>query len=68
MSEKKSVMLIGLKPTVIDFSSPEFANSPGLDAGKIQAGLDKAEDDLKRLGYDIEMCLTDAGATSTKIE
>ncbi len=67
MSEKKSVMFIGLKPTVIDFSSPDFANSPGLDAHKIQAGLDKAEEDLKHLGYDVEMCLTDAGETSEEV-
>jgi hypothetical protein len=60
-------MLIGLEPTVIDFSSPDFANSPGLDAGKIQAGLDRAEEDLKRLGYDVEMCLTDAGETAENV-
>jgi hypothetical protein len=67
MSEKKSVMLIGLKPAVIDFSSPEFASSPGLNADKIQAGLDTAEEDLKRLGYDIEMCLTDTGETAEEV-
>jgi DNA-binding LacI/PurR family transcriptional regulator len=60
-------MLIGLEPTVIDFSSQDFANSPGLDANKIQAGLDKAEEDLKRLGYDVEMCLTDAGETAENV-
>jgi DNA-binding LacI/PurR family transcriptional regulator len=67
MSEKKSVMFIGLEPTVIDFSLPDFANTPGLDASKIQAGLDKAEEDLKSLGYDIEMCLTDTGETAEDV-
>jgi DNA-binding LacI/PurR family transcriptional regulator len=38
-----------------------------LDASKIQAGLDKAEQDLKRLGYDIEMCLTDTGETAEDV-
>lgn len=67
MSEKKSVMLIGLQPSVIDFSSPDFASSPGLNADKIQAGLDKAEEDLKRLGYDVVMCLTDDGETAENV-
>jgi hypothetical protein len=38
-----------------------------LGADKIQAGLDKAADDIKRLGYDIEMCLTDAGDTAADV-
>jgi hypothetical protein len=59
-----------------DYSAPEIRNENAQSrkelarigcADKIQAGLDKAEEDIKRLGYDIEMCLTDAGETAEDV-
>ncbi|MBA2410853.1 MAG: hypothetical protein H0V62_14195 [Gammaproteobacteria bacterium] len=67
MTDKKSVLVIGLQPTLIDFSDPAFAASPGLDADKILAGLKADEDRLNGLGYDTQMCLTDLGETAEAV-
>jgi hypothetical protein len=67
MTGKKSVMVIGLEPTLIDFSDPFFANAPGMNATKILAGLKTAEDDLTRLGYSVQVCLTDLGETAEAV-
>ena len=60
----KSVLLVGLDPTLIDFSDPEFAAFPGLNAGKVRAALDAGKAELAKLGYDAELCLTDLGETA----
>ena len=65
MTEKKSVLVIGLDPTLIDFSKPGYA--PGMDATKVLAGLKSSEDELTRLGYSVEMCLTDFGETAEAV-
>ena len=67
MTDKKSVMVIGLEPTLIDFSDPFFADSPGADATKVLAGLKSAEDTLTRLGYSVHLCLTDLGETAEAV-
>lgn len=64
MSAPKSVLVIGLEPTLIDFSAPDFAAFPGLNAAKVMAGLTAAEEGLAQLGYDVELCLTDFGETA----
>lgn len=64
---KKSVLVIGLQPALIDFSDPAYAAFPGLDAEKILAALKADDDHLKRLGYDAELCLTDFGDTAESI-
>ena len=66
MSDKKSVMVIGLEPTLIDFSGPDFADT-GMDAKKVLAGLKSSEDELTRLGYSVQMCLTDFGETAEAV-
>ena len=63
MSDKKSVLVIGLEPTLIDFSSPDYA-ATGMDAAKVMAGLKAAEESLNQLGYDVQLCLTDFGETA----
>src|SRR4051794_26801206 len=65
MTDEKSVLVIGLDPTRIDFSQPGYA--PGMDATKVLAGLKFAEDELTRLGYHVEMCLTDFGETAEAV-
>lgn len=67
MTDKKSVMVIGLEPTLIDFSDPFFANSPGVNATGVLAGLKSAEDTLTRLGYSVHLCLTDLGETAEAV-
>ena len=66
MTDEKSVLLIGLEPTLIDFSHPDFAGS-GLDATKVLAGLKSSEDELTRLGYSVQMCFTDFGETAAAV-
>ena len=62
MRDEKSVLVIGLEPTLIDFSQPGYA--PGMDATKVLAGLKSSEEELTRLGYSVQMCLTDFGETA----
>ncbi len=59
--------MIGLEPTIIDFSSPDFAALTGLTAATIAEGLKADEARLKSLGYDCEMCLVDYGATAEPV-
>ena len=62
MTDEKSVLVIGLDPTLIDFSQPGYA--PGMDATKVLAGLKSSEDELTHLGYSVQICLTDFGETA----
>src|SRR5215813_3716209 len=65
MTDKKSVLVIGLDPALIDFSKPGYA--PGMDATKVLAGLKSSEDELTRLGYSVQMCLIDFGETAEAV-
>jgi hypothetical protein len=68
MTENKAVLVIGLEPTLIDFSHPDYASTGlGLDATKVLAGLKSSEDKLTRLGYDVQMCLTDFWETAEAV-
>ena len=66
-AETKSVVIIGLDPSLIDFSSPDFAAYPGLTADKVLAGISTAEEGLKALGYDAQHCLIDFGQTAEAV-
>ena len=63
MADKKSVLVIGIEPTLIDFSSPEYA-AFGLDAAKVTAGLKAAGESLTQQGYEADFCMTDFGETA----
>ena len=67
MQEKKRVLVIGIEPSLIDFTSPDFASSPGLNAEKVLAGLKKDEDTLNQLGFAAQLCLTDLGDTAAAV-
>jgi len=67
MKDKKSVLVIGLQPTLIDFSDPDYAAYPGMDAAKVLAGLKASEASLNDGGYDVRMCLTDFGETAEAV-
>jgi hypothetical protein len=62
MNPKRSVLIVGLDPTVVDYSA-----FPDLDATKVQAGLDAERTRLNGLGYDADVCLTDLGATAETV-
>jgi hypothetical protein len=63
----RSVVIIGLDPSLIDFSSPDFAAFPGLTAEKVSAGITAAEEGLRALGYDARHCLIDFGKTAEAV-
>jgi len=65
MINRKSVLVIGLDPALIDFSQPGYA--PGMDAAKVLAGLALSEKELTSLGYSAQMCLTDFGETAEAV-
>ena len=64
---RRSALIIGLDPDLIDFSSPDFAAFPGMTAAKVLAGVTAAEEGLKALGYDAQHCLTDFGQTAEAV-
>jgi hypothetical protein len=62
MERKKRVLVIGLEPTLVDFS-----HIPELNAEKVMAALAADQAKLKALGYDTQMCLTDLGRTAEAV-
>ena len=49
------VLLIGERPDTVDFSDPVLP--PGIDAAKIQAGIDLAMKDMADRGWDADQCM-----------
>jgi hypothetical protein len=66
-TSRRSALLIGLDPALIDFSAPEFAAFPGMSAEKVMAGLTAAVEGMKTLGYDAHPCLSDFGQTAEAV-
>jgi len=52
---------IGLDPDVIDYSSPDFAQFPGLSREKLRAANDDNVAALRAAGYHVDNCLIDFG-------
>lgn len=67
MSDKKKVLIIGIDPVLIDFSTPEFAEMPGLTAEKVEAGIKNSINQLNDAGYDAHLCWTDFGETAIDV-
>lgn len=67
MSAKKSVLIVGLQPNLINFADPAYAAFPGLDAQKVMSALIADEANLVALGYDAKLCLTDFGETAEAV-
>ena len=65
MADQKSILVIGLDPTLIDFTQPGYA--PGMDATKVFAGIKSSEDELTSLGCTVQTCLTDFGETAEAV-
>jgi hypothetical protein len=65
MTNEKAVLIVGLDPTLIDFSDPGYP--PGMSAEKVFAGMKASEDELTGLGYSLQTCLTDFGETAESV-
>ncbi len=63
---KTSVLVVGLDPSLIDFSDSAYGGS-GLNAAAVRAGLETDQAHLNELGYDAEICLTDFGETAETV-
>jgi hypothetical protein len=60
---------IGLDPEAIDYSSPDFAQFPGLSPQQLRAANDDNVAALRAAGYDVDNCLIefgDAGAETAR--
>lgn len=62
MNPKKNVLIIGLEPTLVDFTA-----FPDLDAPKVLAALAADQVRLNRLGYESHLCLIDLGKTAEAV-
>ena len=67
MSNKKTVVVIGIDPALIDFTTPEFAAMPGLTAEKVAVGINNSINQLNELGYEAHLCWTDFGKTAIDV-
>lgn len=67
MATTKQVLIVGLQPQLIDFSGPDFAAFPGMNADKVMAGLNASAANLAELGYGVGFCLTDFGDTAEDV-
>ena len=59
---KTQVLVIGLEPNLVDFST-----MPDMNAEKVRAGLEADQAKLAAMGYEAELCLTDLGATAVDV-
>jgi hypothetical protein len=67
MENKKTILIIGIDPALIDFTTPEFVAFPGLTAAKVEAGIKGSINKLIELGYDAQLCWTDFGQTAIDV-
>jgi hypothetical protein len=65
--DTKKVLLVGIDPYIIDFSSPEFTAFPDLTAQKVDAGIKEAVRQLGDKGLVADICWTDFGQTAADI-
>lgn len=59
------VLIVGLEPSLVDFSDPTYA--PGRNAAAVRAALETDQAHLEALGYDAELCLIDFGETAETV-
>jgi hypothetical protein len=66
MEHKKTVLIVGLDPAGVDFSSPDFAPQ-NLSADRVLSALRADAERLRGLGYEADSCLTDFGETAERV-
>jgi hypothetical protein len=64
---KAKILIIGIDPFLIDFSSQEYAAFPGLTPEKVTAGIEGSVNQLNELGYDAEKCWIDFDGTAVAV-
>lgn len=67
MANKKTVLIVGIDPSLINFTMPEFAAMPGLTSEKVEAGIKNSINQLNELGYSTHLCWTDFGETAIEV-
>jgi len=63
----KKVLIVGIDPFLIDFSSQEFAAFPGLTAEKVEVGIKGSIHELNQRGYEADLCWVDFGITAASV-
>lgn len=63
----KTVLLSGLDPDILDYSSPEYAHFPGISAAKLHAIFASDIAAFKEIGMQAEMGLVDFGETAEAV-
>jgi hypothetical protein len=66
MNQNKSVLIVGIDPALIDFSSPEFAPHNLTAERVLSAGRAEIER-LHGLGYQADWCMIDFGETAERV-
>jgi hypothetical protein len=66
VERKKSVLLVGIDPVMINFSSADFAPY-NLSADLVMSALLAVNKRLSDLGYEADLCLTDLGETAERV-
>jgi hypothetical protein len=66
MEQKKRVLLLGIDPVMIDFSSADLAPQH-LSAERVMSALLADNDRLRDLGYEADLCLIDLGETAERV-
>jgi hypothetical protein len=66
MNQNKSVLIVGIDPALIDFSSPEFAQH-NLTAQRVPSEARAEIERLHGLGYQADWCMTDFGETVERV-
>ena len=64
MTMPKNILIVGLQPELIDFSSPEFSAFPGLNAAKVMEGLNASAASLVAQGHESDV----AGLLARQLE
>lgn len=67
MTNKKTVLVVGIDPALIDFTTPEFAAMKGITAENIEQGIKNSINQLNELGYSAHLCWTDFGETAISV-
>jgi hypothetical protein len=60
--DKKRILVVGLEPDLVDYSSMRDMN-----ADKVRAGLTAGMAQLAGLGHDADLCMTDLGDTAEAV-
>jgi hypothetical protein len=66
VEQKKSVLIVGIDPVLIDFSSPDFAPYD-LSAERVLSAIRADSERLRGLGYEADTCLTDFGESAERV-